>query len=1074
MEILIKISLLLTQFKEVQEMTKKLRKAIAFVLTLNLCVSLFSLPNIHALAEVKDTSAEVSAVEQEIPQYPKAEVDHTIYAPPLNSKNEGTAKDPALETKTESDGITTTTETTWAGSSAAADGRATAVNGENMTTETIGTAPNGSRIKTGTNKGKEILTTTTGTESTQTVIDKTVMRGTADSFSTDTGWQDGYIGGDGEHLSGDKIDVKLANAYDAITVTVEPKGAAEQGGPNTETVTQYTTQKAMEAWIRANHPEVLADPNAEVIVEPAYKTEWIQQGYGGYWGWVYDEDGNPILLRDSAGNPLIESFYIRTSKTYENSEENDYANSYAPVTEVTHAAAAKERPTTIRTVAIELPKGYVPGEKQEISNGLTTLTKVEVITDTDFQSDTYDQVIGYKVTKTVTDSNGITRSSRSYSKYGTRVETETTVAPAADTKTGVTKTTVTTTTKYMHYARKDVERGAKLDASRNVSLTVGKVARGKDHNKITSGLLQPDSSLLDRDLPDQHLISGKDAWTHELSDPDTRTGAFRYEGYGLRSSAYVWTQENSKDKKYNRATQFKITAANGQALYVYCCDKGTDAHANIPYDMVLLEDSGYLAGEAAIAHIEAIASNGFWGTVGNDAADSPKAGSLEAMRSLLTNAKDSTADNIPASVKDLTEAQIAALDEGLALTATQAALWVYGHHEASMKVGNESGSPSFYADVYDTEGQVWREDPDSSFIAELTTEQQAVVRALYDLLSSDYMLQQHQAAQAAETTPTQTSKIIRAEDVKSAALTVKDRLEDNEDGKAVYNTDLTFTLHLDACDNTNQRSNLIVQVMDVTDPDHPVSLGEKRVAGGDDASKSENAAPAGTDGSESTTCTFRDLKLASGTKLRFVLKGTQVLQPGVYLYQSVTGSYSDSQTFVGLTTTQGTRSVDLQMDLSFHVTDAFMQDYDKIQSQYRIVTAGTKQTDISIDSAAQILTRITTEDRIEKTWESSWQETLRTGHNPGDDNGSEVPGGDDDKSTVPGGGDDKTILPGNDNGSKDRTLPAADGGKHVSAAEIPKTGDASLIPYLLMAFASLALAGMTMRQKKCRDRERHI
>lgn len=795
---------------------------------------------------------------------------------------------------------------------------------------------------------------------------------------------------------------------------------AEQGDSNTETVTQYTTQEAIEKWLRKNHPDVLEDPNAEVIIEPAYKTEWRQTGFSGYWAWVLDDEGNPIPLRDSAGNPLIQSFYIRTSKTYKDNEANDYSSRYDPVKEEKRAVATKENPTTVTTVAIELPEGYVPGEKQETNNGLTTLTKVEVITDTVIGSDTYNQAIGYKITKTVTDSSGKKLSSRSYSKYGARVETETTVTPAADADTDVTTTTVTTTTKYMYYTRKNVESGTKIDASRNVSLTVGKVTLGKDHNKIESGMLQPDSSLLDLNSPEQHLISGKDAWTQEHLDPDTRTGAFRYEGYGLRSSAYVWIRENSSDKRYDRATQFKITAANGQTIYVYCCDKGTHAQVNANYDMTRLEDSGYIADEDAIAHIEAIASNGFWGTVGTDAAGSPKAGSLEAMRSLLESAKASTADGIPTSVKNLTDKQIAALDEGLALTATQAALWVYGHHKENMTVGNDSGYPSVYEDLYD-EKRGWIEPDSQSIIKQLDPDEKEVVKALCELLSSDYMVQQ----QATETTPAKTSKIIRADDIKNAALTVKDRLKDNEDGKAVYNTDLTLTMDLDTGDNTND---LTVQVMDLTDPDHPVVLGQKRIAGGDDESK-KGSALVGTDESGNTTCTFRNLHLANDAKLRFVLKGTQVLQPGTYLYQSITGNYSDSQTFVGLTTSHGTRSVDLQMDMSFSVTDAFMQDYEKTQSEYRTVTGGTKQTDIAIDGTAQIATLTTTKDRIEKTWESSRQETFGSSHDSGD-------------------GDNNT---------------------HTSAE--PKTGDVSLVWYALGAFSSIGLADIALYNKKRRDKK---
>ena len=80
-------------------MAKKLQKALAFVLLLSICMSLLS---VTALSKVKDTSAEVSTVEQGTPQYPKEEVDDAVYAPPQDSKNKGTAKDPTVKTTTES------------------------------------------------------------------------------------------------------------------------------------------------------------------------------------------------------------------------------------------------------------------------------------------------------------------------------------------------------------------------------------------------------------------------------------------------------------------------------------------------------------------------------------------------------------------------------------------------------------------------------------------------------------------------------------------------------------------------------------------------------------------------------------------------------------------------------------------------------------------------------------------------------------------------------------------------------------------------------------------------------------
>ena len=208
------------------------------------------------------------------------------------------------------------------------------------------------------------------------------------------------------------------------------------------------------------------------------------------------------------------------------------------------------------------------------------------------------------------------------------------------------------------------------------------------------------------------------------------------------------------------------------------------------------------------------------------------------------------------------------------------------------------------------------------------------------------------------------------------------------------------------------------------------------------------------EGGGNMTCPFHYSPLPLAAQLRFVLLGTQALQPGVYLYQSIQGP-TVSQTFVGLTASEGTRSIDLQLDLSFTVANAFMQDYEKRQAEYRTVTEGVKQTDITIDGAAEIATRTTAADRVEKTWESRWQETFGPSHEPGG-------GGDEDVVVPPGGEAD---IPDDDVPTTD--LPDED----TPTADVPRTGDPSLVWYALNLFSGIGLAGMTVYRKKHRDGE---
>ena len=97
----------------------------------------------------------------------------------------------------------------------------------------------------------------------------------------------------------------------------------------------------------------------------------------------------------------------------------------------------------------------------------------------------------------------------------------------------------------------------------------------------------------------------------------------------------------------------------------------TNAVLGSGYVMSNIEDADYYQGEDAVNHIKVIATKGYWGTLENE-------GSLAAMQQLLRDYKDINDPSLD-KVNSLTEAEISALDEGFALSATQAALWKFGN-----------------------------------------------------------------------------------------------------------------------------------------------------------------------------------------------------------------------------------------------------------------------------------------------------------------------------------------------------------------------------------------------------------
>ena len=403
-----------------------------------------------------------------------------------------------------------------------------------------------------------------------------------------------------------------------------------------------------------------------------------------------------------------------------------------------------------------LPDRPAEGEATDPETGETTTVKVAELRDAD------GALTGYEVTTTTTDREGnvrtVVETLRGTKDTSTLTEvTDVTVTTVTFTETmggAVTTTTRTTTTETKRIAASD----------RTVTAEMGDVTAGGqdgilETNGIKADVAEPDVGKTDQKT-DLHHRADKDGAEFDPEGYD-----FQWLGkYGLESAIRVDAVKVDGDGTASpsdrwQAHQFVLVDKDGNEHYVYCADFAVSPQAGFRYDMENVEDAGYYDSEAA-AHIRAIARNGYWGT-------SEGAGSLDAVKRMLVDAYNNGEID-----KDDYRGLATAwgfdtyLTDGMALAATQAALWTFGN-SGDMMIDREDPFTSYYQAVG---GKNWRELDDREW---------ALTKALYD-----YLISQTEA-------PTHQNTLINENNFATdASLTVGQR--DGDTGK--YEADLTFTL----------------------------------------------------------------------------------------------------------------------------------------------------------------------------------------------------------------------------------------------------------------------------------------
>ena len=889
----------------------------------------------------------------------------------------GTVEDPTVVEKVTTDTkqdtpapgqttTSTTTEKTWEGRDGTEE-NGTTVKGSETTTETTVTSPDGSRDTTGMQTGSELTTetkTTTETKenqpsdkkTTETITRTDIKNGDETTTGTEivkseetartetkTGVTPDYTGAEAELKPGEEKDQEFsgtADPKDALAALGADRNMTfDANGKHTETTTGKTTD------------------GKDVEITTVYEE-------------VRDEDGKVISYTKTVTTREL----APESTTIEKTGRTDVEGAEKPTGERETDGNA----TTTISAVVTPPQKPDPAAPVTDESGVTTETTVEEIWEVvENSGSTEPQVVGYRVTTTRKGADGQLLSSKSDSVYGTITITKTVTQPMRQDTTDSVQTVSETVTR--------VYKQTVHTETAHVTVTNGKlharmenVTKGEGHGETNMSSLEPTVS---KPGPGQ-FDTEKDLYGRENKTGGSSSSnlPYRWDGeYGLESSYRV----NGGGYNTWLAHQFVLKDKQGNRYYTYCADFQTGAESGWKYAMENVEDAEYYDDEAA-KHIRAIAYEGYWGT-------SDGIGSLENLKKILR--EKGTA------VHGLADAEINALTDGQALTATQAAIWKFGNSSPSEKVNDDAICGKVYG-------------PSGSGIA--SSEDSAIIQKLYN-----YLIKQ-------ERDPTPRTTLLDEKTIQGAKARVT-----GKDEKGNYNVSLDFVL---AVTPDTKNDGLVIKVYQGNEV-----IGTKNLS---DLSKT----------SENGTYTIDGLKLSNNASVTLRLEGTHQLETGVYLYssevRSENGEKKTAQTFVGIAS--GTQKVDLRVLVDLAITDPVAKIIRSGSEQEQLVTTTQDRTCTETKTLTHYSNdvQITTTqvDRSGRSWENHWQSHWEP--TPGGDQPPEEPEEPETPETP-----ETPVTP------------------VVPGYDVPKTGDASGLYYVLAIFSALGLAFVTLTGRKRENRQ---
>ncbi len=426
------------------------------------------------------------------------------------------------------------------------------------------------------------------------------------------------------------------------------------------------------------------------------------------------------------------------------------------------------------------------------------------------------------------------------------------------------------------------------DTTWSMSGWMGDVEEDKDNGKLSYKTPKPDDGKFDKMKKwEENLGVLKEP--EEPSTSGVSSGKLKYVGYGLYSNILLgyWQGDN-----FNRADfvhQFKLKDADGKEYYAYCADWSTDAVMNTEYELVNVLDANYIRDKTAREHLQAIAENGYWGT-------EKGVGSLKEVKKLVN------------------EKYRGAINDGIALAVTQAALWKYGNQDPNLRFGGNNMNKEerkyteyllefFYGSnkmETDKNGKTYLSD-----IRELTPEQREAAVELYNKLIN---LEPSDAGDVTD--------IITKEDIKDATIRVNEKTENG------YKTELSFKLTVDrSWINGKEGEDVTLYIYN---GDNKLLTSHKLREATDASSGSGTFTVSYDESTDEAIYTVNGLEFTADTQVRMNLSGKQTLNGGAYLFRSdVDGK--QSQTFIGLVNGTSTRDLDLNVTLGFHVVEPIIQ-----------------------------------------------------------------------------------------------------------------------------------------------------
>ena len=887
----------------------------------------------------------------------------------------GTVEDPTVtetvttDTKqdTPAPGQTTTTTTTekkWEGRDGTEE-NGTTVKGSETTTETTVTGPDGSRDTTGTQTGSELTTETKTT--TETKEDQPSGKETAKTI-TRTGIEEGEENPAGTETVKSEETARTETPTGATANYTGAEAALKPGKTDDATISGTADPKDALAALGGSR-DMTFDENGKHTETTTGKTT---DGKDVEITTVYEE------IKDETGKVISYAKTVTTreltpkSTTIEETGRTDVEGAEKPTGERQPDGDA----TTTISAVVTPPQKPDPAAPVTDESGVTTETTVEEIREVvENSGSTEPQVVGYRVTTTRKGADGQLLSSKSDSVYGTITITKTVTQPMQQDTTDSVQTVSETVTR-VYRQTVHTETATVTVTNGTLHAEMGVVEKGKGHGETNMSSLQPTVPK-----PRDRQFDGNDLYGRPNNAEGISSSNLPYQWkgkYWLESRYRVNDTNHTKENPNTwQAHQFVLEDENGNEYYTYCADFQTDAESGWRYAMENVEDAKYYDGVAA-KHIRAIAYEGYWGT-------SSGIGSLENLKKILRE-KDET-------VHGLTDSEIAALTDGQALTATQAAIWKFGNCGKDTKVNDNAICGKVYG-------------PNGSGIA--SQKDSAIIQKLYNYL----------IAQTKDPTPRTT--LLDEKTIQGAKAKVASK---NTDG--TYNVSLDFVL---AVTPDARNEDLVINVYQ----------GDKKIG--------TKMLPDPTGTSTNGTYTIDGLKLSNNANVELRLEGTHQLETGVYLYssevRSENGEKKTAQTFVGIAS--GTQKVDLRVLVNLAITDPVAKIIRSGSEQEQLVTTTQDRTCTETKTLTHYSNdvQITTTqvDRSGRSWENHWQShwepTTPPDQPPEEPETPETP----ETPVAP-------VVPGYD---------------------VPKTGDASGLYYVLAIFSALGLALVTCAGRKRR------